>query len=72
MASVVEPFVTGVELLAGVVDHTNFADADAFVDPHAIVAAGASVKCDNGLLDSLRTKNLLGDLLPRSRDEVAN
>ena len=35
---------------AGVVDDPDFADADAFVDPHAIVAAGTSVESDNGLL----------------------
>src|SRR4051812_10581689 len=34
------------ELLAGVVDHPDFAHANALVDPHAIVAAGTSIECD--------------------------
>src|SRR5437762_308239 len=34
------------ELLSGVVDDADFADADTFVDPHAIVAARSSVECD--------------------------
>ena len=38
------------ELLAGVVDYADFADANPFVDPHAIVAAGTSVKSYNSLL----------------------
>src|SRR5581483_1928420 len=52
----VEPFLPGdreglrrrhdAELLAGVVDHPDFADADAFVDPHAIVTAGTAGKSD--------------------------
>jgi hypothetical protein len=40
------------ELRARVVDHADLADPDAFVDPYAIVAAGTSVKSDNGLLTS--------------------
>src|SRR5439155_26540581 len=39
------------ELLAGVVDDPDFPHADALVDPHAVVAARASVECDNGLLN---------------------
>ena len=35
---------------AGVVDHADFADADAFVDAHAVVTAGTSVESDNCLL----------------------
>src|SRR5262249_50642047 len=34
------------ELLAGVIDHPDFADPDPFVDPHAIVAAGTARECD--------------------------
>src|SRR6185436_7054950 len=34
------------QLLAGVVDHADFTDADSLVHPHAIVAAGSSVECD--------------------------
>ena len=34
------------ELLAGVVNHADFADADTFVDPHAIVTAGTTRECD--------------------------
>ena len=34
------------ELLAGVVDHADFTDADSFVHAHAIVAAGSSLECD--------------------------
>ena len=38
------------ELLAGVVDHTDLSNADSFVDPHAIVAAGISIESDKNLL----------------------
>ena len=35
------------ELCAGVVDHPDFADADAFVDAYAVVASWTSVESDN-------------------------
>ena len=38
------------ELLPGVVDDADFADADAFVHPNAVVTPWASVESDNGLL----------------------
>ena len=37
------------ELRARVVDHPDLADADAFVHPHAVVTARASVESDKGL-----------------------
>ena len=53
---------------AGVVDHADFADADALVDPHAIVAAGTSVESDNGLLLSNRVGPALA---PDALDRLA-
>src|SRR5436190_15221637 len=40
------------ELLAGVVDDADFADPDALVDPHAIVAAGTTGECDKASLQN--------------------
>src|ERR1019366_5719418 len=34
------------ELRAGVVNHADFADTNAFVDPRAVVSAGTSVESD--------------------------
>ena len=48
------------ELLAGIVDDTDFADTNAFVDARAIVAAGTSVESDNGLLAALRELSAMG------------
>ena len=42
------------ELLAGVVDHADFTDADALVDADTVVAAGTSVESDKGLLENLQ------------------
>src|SRR5262249_57416589 len=53
----------------GVVDHANFADADAFVDPHAIVAAGTSVESDKTSLRRYRNLTPARDLVVRCRNE---
>ena len=40
------------ELLAGIVDHADLPDADAFVDPRAVVTAGTAIESDKNLLET--------------------